>query len=104
MTPESCFGKNSPISKGKSASLEARDDGVAHVRDKDGHGGDGEEGPNDEEWLAGIAGRAEITVADGEEGDVAEVEGLEVAETLGMGFCFPEADGADAPKDADYQK
>ena len=103
MAPESGFGEDGPVGKGEGAALEARDDGVAHVRDQDGHGGDGEEGPDNEEGLSGVAGWTEVAVADGEEGDVAEVEGLKIAEALGVGFCLPESDGSNAPEDTNYQ-
>ena len=44
----------------------------------------------------------EVAVADGQEGNVAEVEGFEVAEALGFLLGSPEANGANAPEDADF--
>lgn len=100
-SPQSRFRQNGPVGEGEGAAFEGRDDGVAHVADKDGHGGDGDERPDDEEGLAGVAGGREVPVADGEEGDVAEVEGFEVAEVLSVLFGAPKTYGADAPEHAD---
>jgi len=53
---EARFGKDGPVGEGEGAALEGGDDGVAHVGDEDRHGGDGDEGPDDEEGLAGVGG------------------------------------------------
>lgn len=101
--PEAGFGEDGPVGEGEGAALEGGDDGVAHVADEDRHGGDGDEGPDDEEWFPRVGHGGEVAVADGDEGDEAEVEGFEVGEALGFLFGTPETDGADAPEEADCE-
>ena len=100
---EALFREDGPFGEGEGAALVGGDDGVAHVRDEDRHGGDGDERPDDEEGLAGVGFGGEVTVADGEEGDVAEVERFEVGEVLSVVLGFPEDDGADAPEETDWE-
>lgn len=102
VAPEAFFGEDGPVCDGEGAAFEGGDDGVAHVGDEDGHGRDGDEGPHYEEGFAGVGLRGEIAVADGQEGDVAEVEGFEVAKALGLLLGSPKADGANAPEDTDF--
>ncbi len=73
-------------------------DGVTHVRDEDSEGGDGEQGPEDEEGLPGVGFRVDITITDGEEGGVGKVEGGEVAPFL-RHLCKAEDKGAEEPKE-----
>jgi len=82
LAPQPRLGQDGPVREGERASLETRGDGISHIRDEDGDGGNGEERPNDEERFTGIAGWTKVTIADGEERDVAEVKRLKVAETL----------------------
>lgn len=74
---------------------------ASHVRDQDGHGGYRKQRPYNEERAAGITLRREITVADGEQRDVAEVECLEVAETLCFTLGDIEDGGTSQPEDAE---
>lgn len=98
---EAGFGEDGPVGEGEGAALEGGDDGVAHVGDEDRHCGHGDERPDYEEGFSGVGGGREVAVADCGEGHVAEVEGLEVGEVLGVGFGAPETDGADAPEEAE---
>ena len=79
VSPHAGFRQDGPIREFECSALEGRDDRVAHVADEDCHGGHGDEGPDDEEGFACVGSRREVTVANGEERDVAEVESLEVA-------------------------
>ena len=100
-SPHTGFRQDSPVGKLEGAALEGSDDCVAHVTDEDGHGGYSDERPNDEEGFPCVGRGGEVSVADGQKGDVAEIERLKVAETLSMGLCFPETNGTNAPKKAD---
>lgn len=102
VAPKAFFREDGPVCNGEGAAFEGGDDGVAHVGDEDGHGRDGDEGPYYEEGFTSVGLWGEVTVADGEEGDVAEVEGFEVAEALRLLLGLPEADGANAPEYTDF--
>lgn len=58
------------------------DDGVAHVRDQNSQGWNGQQGPEDEEGLSRIGLGKEISKANSEQRGVSEVEGLEIAPFL----------------------
>lgn len=80
--------------------LDKLDDGVLGVGDEDGHGGQGEEGPEDEEGLAGVGLGDAVAVADGGEGDEAEVKGVKVGPPgLVVALGEPEDEGAEQPED-----
>lgn len=85
------------------ATFEGGDDGVSHVGDQDGHSRHGDERPDDEKGFSGVAGGTEVAIADSEQGDVAEVEGLEVGNALGFGFCFPKSYGTYTPEQANCE-
>ena len=80
--------------------LEGGDDGVSHVGYQYGHGRYGNERPYNEEGFSGVACGAEVAIADGEQGYVAEIESLEISNALGFGFCFPKPNGTYAPEQA----
>lgn len=85
------------------ATLEGGDDGVSHVGDQDGHGRYGDERPDNKEGFSGVAGGAEVAIADSEQGDIAKVEGLKVGNALGFGFCLPKPHSTYAPEQANYE-
>jgi len=72
-------------------------DCVAHVGDENCEGGDGEEGPEDEEGLARVRLWVEIAIADSQERGVGEVEGTEIGPLLAV-FGFLEDGGASKPE------
>ena len=65
MSPEAFFGEDGPVCDFEGAAFEGGNDGVAHVGDEDGHGGDGDEGPDYEEGFASVGLGGKVTVADG---------------------------------------
>ena len=102
-TPKSYLRQNGPIGEVESATFEGGNDGVSHVGDQDRHGRHGNERPDYEEGFSGVAGGTEVTIADGEQRDVAEVEGLEVGNALGLCFCFPKPDGTYTPEQSNCE-
>ena len=78
VSPHTGFGQHGPVGQFEGAALERGDDGIAHVADEDCHGRHGDQGPNDEKWFASVGRRREVTISDGEQRDIAEVERLEI--------------------------
>lgn len=79
--------------------LDELDDGVLGVGDEDGHGGEREERPEDEEGFAGVGNRGSVAVANGGQGDEAQVKGVVVAPSLlVLLLCLPEDEGANEPE------
>ncbi|TKW56786.1 hypothetical protein CTA1_6883 [Colletotrichum tanaceti] len=75
------------------------DDGVAGVGDHDGHGRQGQQGPEDEEGLAGVGDRGAVAVADGGQGDEGEVEAVKVGPALVGPLALLKDLCADEPED-----
>lgn len=65
-------GEDSFLPDPEGAIAHAADDGVAHVGDEDGHCGDGDDGPDYEEGLAGVGLGVVVAIADCKEGGVGE--------------------------------
>ena len=54
VSPHACFGQHGPVGQLEGAALERGNNGIAHVADEDRHCWHGDQGPNDEEWFAGV--------------------------------------------------
>lgn len=98
--PETGLGEDGEIANLECAAFERGDDGLCHVGDQDGHGWDGDQGPDDEERFSCVAFGGQVSVADGQQAHVAEIEGFEIGHVLSGFLGLPEDDGSDTPEDA----
>jgi hypothetical protein len=96
--PRAFPGQDGEVCEAAAPFLELGHDRVAEVGHEDRHGRHGDQAPDDEEAAPCVGLGRQVAVADGEQADVAEVQGLEVAQALRVAFGAPENDGAYAPE------